>query len=149
MSETEIVNTTATEAPKSFDAAHAATTAEPTELKPWIIEVGDVVILRGQALSDRFMLMTVENTFEQPDPKASVDEIDALITLVEVAWLRDDGTLQRATFDKRAIVTLDEHITALGELDDDAPAASSEAKPAKRRGRPPGTKNKRKRKAKR
>ena len=124
-------------------------TALHDAMAAWTPDVGEIVILKSESPKEGVVLMVVENVFatEKPiDPsRASTDDVPEpeLLTFVEVTWMAQGALLQRATFDQRALLPLDLMLEGVAnELDGklDEPIA-----PKKRRGRPPGTKNKPKR----
>lgn len=127
-----------------------ATDAMRDAMAAWTPAVGDIVILKSEGPKDGVVLMAVENVFrtEKPAPEHADDATAfELITLVEAAWMGTGATLQRATFDQRVLLPLDLMLEGIAhELDG---GAVDPATPKKRRGRPPGTKNKPKRGGKR
>jgi len=125
------------------------TEADSPEAFVWNPHVGEVVMLNSDgarmSMGASMVVMTVENVYPAPDPRAG-GENDDTITLVEVTWLAADATLQRATFDQRALVSLEAMVNEL--TSDSGKSADAEA-PKPKRGRPPGSKNKPKRSGKR
>lgn len=161
MNENQIEPTVEPELDATTNAIDGIDPNAAQDLAPaWTPAVGDVVLLASSLAGGVVTLMTVENVYEATVPaeyedgsrkRAVASELDdsapESVMLAETTWMASDGKLQRATFDWRVIAPIEALVSMIEENATDAPAPSAAPAQPKRRGRPPGVKNKRKRKA--